>query len=181
MNKFGSPCSRQTSCCYLHSYSKGSLKTYTKSHSSTSAMAARSHMCLPFDCVTEALSSWTPESLLHSRAARHPRKHTHLYHSLLWQTNQSTQLWCRRSDTHKVCGCAPFVHLITKAACNACWLQKQVACSKRRQRRKQGKKIWNMRWTKWATWPRWGQPNIRGGTDTLPFRTADWFSKQACF
>lgn len=47
------------------------------------------HMCLPFDCVTEAqLIMSATESHLRSRAS-HPRKHTLLYHSLLWQANQS--------------------------------------------------------------------------------------------
>lgn len=144
-------------------------------------MAARTHMCLPFDCVNEAkLIMSATQSHLHSRP-RHPRKHILLYHSLFWQANQSIHLWCCRSDTHEVCGCAPFVHLITKTACNACWLQKQVVCSKHRQKRKQGKKIWNIHWIKWVTWPHWGQLNIHGETDPLPFRTVSWFSKQACF
>lgn len=63
-------------------------------------------------------SSWTPQSSP-TRRASHPHKHTLLYHSLLWLANLSIQLWCCRSDKHKVCGCAPFVHLITKAAMHA--------------------------------------------------------------
>lgn len=50
--------------------------------------------------------------------------------------DQSIRLWCCRFDTHEVCGCAPFVHLITKAACDACWLQKQVVCSETQTKEK---------------------------------------------
>lgn len=138
-------------------------------------------MCLPFDCVTEAqLIMSATELHLHSRAS-HPRKHTLLYLPLLWQANQSIQVWCCRSDTHKVCGCAPFVHLITKAARNTRWLQKQVVCSERRQNRKQGKKIWNIHWTKWVTWPRWGQLNIRGEKKPAAFQDSRLILKAGMF
>lgn len=47
-----------------------------------------------------------------------------------------------RSDTHEAYGCIPFVHMITKAACNACWLQKQVVCSHTDKRENKGRKYW---------------------------------------
>lgn len=155
-------------------------KNLHESHSSTSAMAARTHVPPIWLRHRGRLIMSATESHLHSRARR-PCKYSLLYHSWIWQANQSIQLWCCRSDTHKQgCGCALFVYLITKAACNACWRQKQVVCSKHWQKRKQWK-LCNIHRTKLMTGPCWGQPNIHGETNPLPFRTVDWFPRKARF
>lgn len=109
------------------------------------------HMCLPFDCVTEVqLITRATESHLHSRPAT--SSNIPFFISLCFgRPINQYNFWCFRSDTHTVCGCTLFVHLITKAARNAYWLQKQVVCRKHRQKRKQGKKIWNIHWTEWMT------------------------------
>lgn len=93
------------------------------------------HMCLPFDCVTEV------QLIMRARVTHRqwslPPLQTLLLISL-WISRQINQykIWHFRSDTHKICVCPPFVHLITKTARNAYWLQKQVACRKSRQKRK---------------------------------------------
>lgn len=107
------------------------MKCLIQKKSTLTNTAHKTHtldICLTFDCVAH----YRHRRMILKRQANT----TPLCHLLLWRAGRSTYIWRCGSDMGTLGGCAPFAHLITKAACYAHQLRKQVLWSKHRQKRR---------------------------------------------
>lgn len=116
------------------------------------------------------ITTW---SHLHNWAC-HPHKRTLLYRPMLQQTKHWGWIWCCVSDAHKICGCVPFVDLITKPAHNTDKNRWRAANKRENKWRKSGTYTEHNDWHGLIA-DDW---NIRGKTNLVPFRTVDRLSKQ---